>query len=100
MNLENNYLLKKLLKWANKKQNNYNIYNVVSFFKKNKEKNLEISLFTKNPWWYDLRFLRYRAWRAEIGNFRSFFALLLPFKTQKIKILKKWKKLAHTYVVA
>ena len=28
MNLKNNYLLKKLLKWANKKQNNSNIYNV------------------------------------------------------------------------
>ena len=28
-------ILRKLLKWANKKQNNFNIYNV-SFFKKNK----------------------------------------------------------------
>ena len=27
MNLKNKYLLKKLLKWANKKQNNLNIYN-------------------------------------------------------------------------
>ena len=33
MNLKNNYLLKKLLKWANKTQKNFNIYNV-SFFKK------------------------------------------------------------------
>ena len=41
-NLVGNYILKKyffkkLLKWANKKQNNFNIYNV-AFFKKNKEK--------------------------------------------------------------
>ena len=34
MNLKNKSLLKKLLNWANKKQNNFNIYNVV--FKKKK----------------------------------------------------------------
>ena len=33
MNLKNNYLLKNLLKWANKTQKNFNIYNV-PFFKK------------------------------------------------------------------
>ena len=44
MNLKNNYLLKKLLKWANKKCKNFNIYNNV-LFKKTKEKHLEISLF-------------------------------------------------------
>ena len=32
------------MRWANKKCNNFNIYSVV-FFKKNKEKHLEISLF-------------------------------------------------------
>ena len=37
-------LLKKLLKWANKKCKNFNIYNIV-FFKNIKEKHLEISLF-------------------------------------------------------
>ena len=31
MNLKNNYLLKKLLDWTNKKQNNFNIYNIASF---------------------------------------------------------------------
>ena len=35
MNLKNKYLLEKLLKWANKKQNNVNIYN--SALKKRKE---------------------------------------------------------------
>ena len=49
MTLKNNYLLKKLLKWANIKCKNFNIYNAV-FFKKYKEKYLEISyLCTKNP---------------------------------------------------
>ena len=45
MNLKNKHLFKKLLKWANKKQNDFDIYNVAFFFKKNKEKHLEISLF-------------------------------------------------------
>ena len=31
MNLKNKSLLKKLLKWANKKQNNFNVYNVAFF---------------------------------------------------------------------
>ena len=44
MNLKNNYLLKKLLKWTNKKCKSFNIYNVV-IFSKNKEKHLQISLF-------------------------------------------------------
>ena len=43
MNLKNKYLFKKLLKVANKKQNNFNIYNAA--FKKTTEKHLEISLF-------------------------------------------------------
>ena len=37
--LEKQIIIKKLLKWANKKQNNFNIYNV-AFFLKNKEKHL------------------------------------------------------------
>ena len=44
MNLKNNYLFKKLLKWINKKCKNFNIY-IVAFFLKNNEKHLEISLF-------------------------------------------------------
>ena len=39
MNLKKkNYLLKKLLKWANKKCKNFNIYNVVFFQQKKKKK--------------------------------------------------------------
>ena len=37
MNLNNKYLIKKLLKWANKKQNNFNIYNA-AFKEKRKRK--------------------------------------------------------------
>ena len=79
------------MKWANKKHKNFNIYNVV-FQKKNKEKHLEISLLyicTPKSQWYDLQFLRYRAWRTEIASVGSFFALWPPLKTPKIKILKK-----------
>ena len=35
MNLKSDYLLKKLLKWANKKCKNFNIYNVFEKTKKN-----------------------------------------------------------------
>ena len=45
--------------------------------------------------WYDLQFLRYTVRQTEIGNYRSFFAFLHSpsLKTQKIGILKKWRKL-------
>ena len=46
MNLKNNYLFKKLLKWANKISKKFNIYVVFYFlYFKNKEKHLEISSF-------------------------------------------------------
>ena len=34
---KNKYLLKKLLKWANKKQNNFNIY-IAALFQKKKQR--------------------------------------------------------------
>ena len=60
--LEKQLFIKNLLKWVNRKCKNFNIYNV--FFKKNKEKHLEIyftSVYQKS-WLYDLQFLRYRVW--------------------------------------
>ena len=45
-----------------------------------KEKHLWISL--SKSWWYDPQFLRYRVEHTEIGNFRSFFALIPPKKPQ------------------
>ena len=83
-----NTIIKKLLTWANKKQNNFNIYNVA--LKKKQKKHLQISL--SKSWWYDLQFLRYRAKHTEIGNFRSFFALLPP-KNPKNQNFEKWKNL-------
>ena len=115
VNLKINYLLKKLLKWANKKCKNFTIYTVVFFLKKKRKKNTWRYLFfffSKKKktwryhyftpvyqilWWYDLQFLRYRVWQTEIGNCGSFLAFFsLPLKTWKIRVLKKWKKL-HVY---
>ena len=45
MNLINKYLFKKLLKWANEKQNNFNIYNAA--FKKKKRKT-PVDIIIKN----------------------------------------------------
>ena len=41
INLKNNFLSKKLLKWANKKYKYFNIYKNLKNHKKNKEKHLE-----------------------------------------------------------
>ena len=72
INKKHNYLLKKLLKWANKKCKNFNIYTVY-FFKKNKEKHLDLDklffyICAPKKSWYDLQFLIYRVRQTEIGN--------------------------------
>ena len=69
-------------------------------FLKNKEKDLEISLFHtpvyQKSWWFDLQFLWYWVWQTEISNYGSLFTLLPPNipenKTKNKKILKNWKK--------
>ena len=89
MKLKNNYLLRKLLKWANKKCKSFKINKVV-FFLKNKENVLH--LCTKN-----LDNIIYNSW--DIGHDRLKLVILghfLPFyhlKTWKSRILKKWKNL-------
>ena len=99
MNLKNNYLFKKLLKWANKKCKNFNIYNVL-FFKKWR-KYLEISLFYNCvPNFDDMIYSSLDV--TDVTNFKCnrlnlvimglwviFFLPLL--KTRKTRILKKWK---------
>ena len=85
VNLKSKYLLKKLLKWANKKQNNFNIYNVTFFLKKN-----FTPVYQKSQW-HDLQFLKFRAWQTEISNFRSLFTLLSAWKPKKLKFFKKEK---------
>ena len=42
MNLKNKYLLKQLLKWANKKENNFNIYNFEFLKKKQRKTSVDI----------------------------------------------------------
>ena len=98
MNLKNNYLLKKLLKWANKKCKHFNIYKKKKKKrkKKNKEKQLEISLFlcTNN-----LHDIIYSSWDIECDRLKLvIMGHSLPFKpppleTKKIRILKKRKQL-------
>ena len=89
------------------------------FFEKLKKNTWIYYYFTpvyKQPWWYDIRFLRYRVWQTETGNygtflifcmvpeiwnrtdrifshFRLFFCSFNSLTTRKLKILKKWKKL-------
>ena len=49
--------------------------------------------------WYDLRFLKYRANHTEIGNFKSFFALLPLLITRKMKISKNEKKTTGDIII-
>ena len=60
-----------------------------------KEKHQEISLFytcvPKILMIWSTQFLRYRVWQTEIGNYESFFALLSPLKSKKIRIWKNEK---------
>ena len=71
------------------------IFIMLHFFKKNKEKHLEILLFhtcTKN-----LNDMIYSSWDIKRNKLKlvilGHFLLLYPTKNQKIKILKKWKKM-------
>ena len=92
------------MKWANKNVRILigsffgSFFAVVLFLKKNKENHLEISwchYFTPvyhRSWRYDLKFLRYRVGLTEIGNNRSFFALLPHYWPQKLKPGKNIKK--------
>ena len=45
MNLKNNYLSKKVLKWANKKQKNFNIQNVA--FSEKGHRNMHVDIIIK-----------------------------------------------------
>ena len=90
-NLKNKYSLKKLLKWANKKQNNLNIYNVA--LKKKIKKN------TQRNNYQNLNDMIYSSWDIEqnrlklviLGHFLSFY----PLKSQNIKSFEKWKNLVE-----
>ena len=73
------------------------------FFKKIK-KNTWRYYFTPvyQKYWYDPQFLRYRVWQTEFLSFWAIFALLLPLPpltTQKIQILKNWKKMPGDIII-
>ena len=82
INLKNKYLLKKLLKWANKKWKNLYFLHLCI-------KHLDDMIYSS---WDIVR-------KTEVGNYWSFFALLIPLKTKKIRILKKWKKITGDTII-
>ena len=90
--LEKQIFTKKVLKWAKKKQNNFNICNVA--FKKKINKHLKISLFYACVpkilmIWPTVQ--RCRVWQTEIDSFRLCFALLCSPKCKKSKFWKNGK---------
>ena len=91
-----NIYLKKLLKWANEKCKNFDIYNVV-FFKKRKEKHLEISLFyifvSKILMIWSTVFEIW-VWLTKIGNYGHFltFNPFMPLKNPKSQNFEKMKE--------
>ena len=91
-----NIYLKKLLKWANEKCKNFDIYNVV-FFKKRKEKHLEIPLFyifvSKILMIWSTVFEIW-VWLTKIGNYGHFltFNPFMPLKNPKSQNFEKMKE--------
>ena len=96
MNLKNNYFLKELLKWVNKKRENFNIYHNV-FFKKDKKTPRDISrlhLCTKS-----FNDMIYSSWYKEhdglslviLGQVLLFYPSKIPPKS------KFWKKNCWRY---
>ena len=86
------------MKWANKKQNNFNIHNVASFLK-----------MTKNTCRYhyqNLDDMIYSSWDIEQNKLKlvilGHFLPFIPLKTSKIKILKNenicWRYHHFTHV--
>ena len=80
MKLKNNYLLKKLLKWASKKYKNFYIYNIV-FLKK-------ILMI----WSTVLEIEFYRLKLVIMGHFLPFYLCPHPLKASKIRIKKIYIK--------
>ena len=100
--LEKQLFIKKTVEVSQKKK--INIYHV-AFLKKIKKNTWRYHYFTpvyQKSWWYDLKFLRYRAWQSEIGNFRSYFALLPPPpppKNPKNQNFAKMKKITGDIII-
>ena len=98
LNLKNNYLLKKLLNWANKKDKNFNVWNVL--FINSKEKTpgniFILHLCTKN-----LDDMIYSSWDIKndglkliiLGHFLPFYALKNPENQNFEKMKNNYQKL-------
>ena len=98
MTLKNNYLLKKLLKWANKQCKNFNIYNVVFFYKKNERKIpgdiIILHMCTKNL--DGMIYNSWDIWRARLqlvilGHFLTSPSPSVPLKLEKSEFKKNEK---------
>ena len=76
-------LLKKLLKWVNKKQNNFNVYNVAYFF--NKEN-------TCRYHYQNLDDIIYSSWDIEQNILKLYWNHFTLPSSQKSKFWKKMKK--------
>ena len=93
MSLKNKYLLKKLLKWVNKKQNNFNIYNAALKKKKRKTPGvILLHLCTKH-----LDDMIYSSWdikrdRLKLENLGHFLPFYHP-KNQNNQNFEKMKKM-------
>ena len=82
------------MKWDNKKQNNFNIYNVAFFLKK-------IKKITCRYHYENLDDIIYSSWDREQNILRlvilgQFFALLPPPKNPQNQNFQKWKSLLET----
>ena len=67
----------------------------INIKKKNEKNTCRCYYFTQvyHKWQsYDVWFLRYEAWQTEFLSFWTVFCSFTPLTTQKIKILKNWKK--------
>ena len=92
--------LKKLLNWAIKNVRIL-LFTCCIFHKKIQKNTWGYHYFTpacQKSWWYDLYFLRYRAWQTEFGSFGSFFALLPHLKTKKNQNFENMKKFARDII--
>ena len=61
--------------------------------KKKKKTPEDIILYVYHKWRsYDVWFLKYKVWWTEFSTVLAIFCPFTPLTTQKVKILKKWKK--------
>ena len=90
VNLKNNNLLKKVLKWANKKCKNFNTYSVVLKKKeRKKEKHLKILFHTCVP---KILMIWYSSWDTEWDGLELVIMVhFLPFYSSPPKNLKNQK---------